>query len=114
MNHIIKKNYYKNPFLNPGGVVSSPDKIVEYIKKIENHTINIKISPNFQDSKTEGFGYIFNYANNLSEITLPLIISHFIKSYLISKNDLEEMESNFLTIFGKKIIYYIYPQKEKK
>ena len=114
MNHIIKKNYYKNPFLNPGGVVSSPDKIVEYIKKIENHTINIKISPNFQDSKTEGFGYIFNYANNLSEITLPLIISHFIKSYLISKNVLEEMESNFLSIFGKKIIYYIYPQKEKK
>ena len=45
---------------------------------------------------------------------LPLIISHFIKSYLISKNDLEEMESNFLSIFGKKIMSYIRPQKEKK
>ena len=109
-----KKNYYKDPFLNPGGIVSSPDKIVEYIKKVENHYINIKINPNFQDSKTEGYGYIFNYANNLSEITLPLIISHFIRSYLISKKDLEEMENNFLSIFGKKIMDYIYPQKEKK
>ena len=114
MIHIIKKNYYEDSFLNPGGIVSSPDKIVEYIKKVENHHINIKINPNIQDSKTEGYGYIFNYANNLSEITLPLIIAHFIRSYLISKKDLEEMENNFLSIFGKKIIDYIYPQKEKK
>ena len=109
-----KKNYYNDPFLNPGGIVSSPDKIVEYIQKVENHPKNIEINPNFQNSKTEGYGYIFNYVDNLSEIILPLIISHFIKSYLISKNDLEEMESNFLSIFGKKIMSYIRPQKEKK
>ena len=97
-----KKNYYNDPFLNPGGIVSSPDKIVEYIQKVENHPKNIEINPNFQNSKTEGYGYIFNYVDNLSEIILPLIISHFIKSYLISKNDLEEMESNFLSFLEKK------------
>ena len=109
-----KKNYYKDPFLNQGWIVSSPDKIVEYIKKVENNFVDIKINQNFPDSKTEGYGYIFNYAENLAEITLPLIISHFIRSYLISKKDLEEMENNFLSIFGKKILDYIYPQKEKK
>ena len=103
MIHIIgKKNYYNAPFLNPGGIVSSPDKIVEYIQKVENHPKNIEINPNFQNSKTEGYGYIFNYVDNLSEIILPLIISHFIKSYLISKNDLEEMESNFYQFLEKK------------
>lgn len=111
-----KKNYYKDPFLNPGGIVSSPDKIVEYIKKVENNPIDIQICQYPIDNNSEGYGYIFNIAKDLSEITLPLIISHFIKSYLISKNDLEEMKKGFLSIFGKdkRIIDYIYPQKEKK
>ena len=113
-----KKNYYKDSFLNPGGIVSSPNEIVKYIKKIENNPIDNQICQNSTttDSNSEGYGYVFNIAQNLSEITLPLIISHFIKSYLISKNDLEEMQNNFLKVFGKNktIIDYIYPQKEKK
>ena len=116
MIHFIKKNYYKDSFLNPGGIVSCPDKIVEYIKKVENNPIDIQICQSPIDNNSEGYGYIFNIAENLTEITMPLIISHFIKSYLISKNDLEEMQKNFLSFFGKnkKIIDYIYPQKEKK
>ena len=119
MIHFIKKkNYYKDSFLNPGGIVSSPDKIVEYIKKveIENNPIDIQIGQNPIDSNSKGYGYTFSIAKNLSQITLPLIISHFIKSYLISKKGLEEMKKNFLSVFGKdkRIIDYIYPQKEKK
>ena len=113
-----KKNYYKDSFLNPGGIVSSPDKIVKYIKKveIENNPIDIQIGQNPINSNSKGYGYTFSIAKNLSQITLPLIISHFIKSYLISKKSLEEMKKNFLSIFGKdkRIIDYIYPQKEKK
>ena len=90
---------------------------MKYINKIENNTIDNQICQNSTtDSNSEGYVYVFNIAQNLSEITLPLIISHFIKSYLISKNDLEEMQNNFLKVFGKNktIIDYIYPQKEKK
>jgi len=89
---------------------------VEYIKKVENNPIDIQISQNPIDSNSKGYGYTFSIAKNLSQITLPLIISHFIKSYLISKKGLEEMKKNFLSVFGKdkRIIDYIYPQKEKK
>ena len=109
-----KKNYYRDSFLNPGGIVSTPEKVVEYIKKIENKPKIIQINQNSQDYKKESFGFIYNYAENLSEIILPLIISHFLKSYLITKKDLEQTENNFLSMFGEKIIDYIYPQKEKK
>ena len=109
-----KKNYYRDSFLNPGGIVSSPEKVVEYIRKIENKPKNIQINQNSEDYKNEPFGYIFNYTENLSEIVLPLIISHFLKSYLIKKKDLEEMENNFLSMFGEKIIDYIYPHILKK
>ena len=69
---------------------------MKYINKIENNTIDNQICQNSTtDSNSEGYVYVFNIAQNLSEITLPLIISHFIKSYLISKNDLEEMQNNF-------------------
>ena len=95
MIHFIKKNYYKDSFLNPGGIVSSPNEIVKYINKIENNPIDNQICQNSTtDSNSEGYVYVFNISQNLSEITLPLIISHFIKSYLISKNDLEEMQNN--------------------
>jgi hypothetical protein len=108
------KNYYKDSFLNPGGIVSCPEEVVKYIKKVENNPMNIQINPKFNESDKESYGYIFDYAKDLSEIVLPLIISHFIKSYLISKKDLEEMENNFVSIFGKEILDYINPQKEKK
>ena len=109
-----RKNYYKDSFLNPGGIVSCPEEVVKYIKKVENNPMNIQINPKFNESDKESYGYIFDYAKDLSEIVLPLIISHFIKSYLISKKDLEEMENNFVSIFGKEILDYINPQKEKK
>ena len=109
-----KKNYYNDPFLNPGGIVSNPEEVVEYIRKIENKPKTIQTNQNSQDYKNEPFGYIFNYTEKLSDIVLPLIISHFLKSFLITKKDLEEMENTFLSMFGKKIIDYIYPQKEKK
>ena len=89
---------------------------MKYINKIENNPIDNQICQNSTtDSNSEGYVYVFNITQNLSEITLPLIISHFIKIYLISKNDLEEMKNNFLKVFGKNktIIDYIYPQKEK-
>ena len=111
---IKKKNYYRDSFLNPGGIVSTPEKVIEYIRKIENKPKTIQINQNSQDYKKESFGFIYNYAENLSEIILPLIISHFLKSYLITKKDLEQTENNFLSMFGEKIIDYIYPQKEKK
>ena len=92
-----KKNYYKDSFLNPGGIVSSPNEIVKYIKKIENNPIDNQICQNSTtDSNSEGYGYVFYIAENLSEITLPLIISHFIKSYLISKSIYIKNWKNYL------------------
>ena len=62
----------------------------------------------------KGFGNIFNFTKDLSEIILPLIISHFIKSYLINEKNLEDFQNYLLSIFPKEIIKYVYPQREKK
>ena len=70
------------------------------------------------DSNSEGYVYVFNISQNLSEITLPLIISHFIKSYLISKKDFfksfwKKQNNNWLYLSQKRkklIFHYILLQ----
>ena len=83
------KPYYKDPFLNPGGVSNDMKSICFLITKKEfdiNQTFRKKEIPERQD----GFGNVFTYSNDLSGIWFPLLLGQLINTSLIKDNELNE------------------------
>ena len=83
------KPYYKDPFLNPGGVSDNLEYICFIIKKIE-FDLNQKFPVKEVHERKDGFGNIFDYSNDLSGICFPLLLGKLINTSLIKGNELEE------------------------
>ena len=84
--------YANDLYLNPGGVVTSFNEVIKYIKSgndnLWSYLINLnKNSINIPKEK-KGFGNTFKYSNNLSEITLPIILTEILKKNLIQDKDI--------------------------
>ena len=86
------KPYANDLYLNPGGVVNNFDEVIEYIKNpndiLWHNLISIKENNIILPKNKGGFGYTFKYANDLSDITLPIILTEIIKKNLIQDIDI--------------------------
>ena len=102
------KPYANDLYLNPGGVVTHIKEVIDYIKssndKLWNNLTNLKENDFALPEEKNTFGDTFKYANNLSDITLPIILIEIIKKNLISDIDI----INF-----KKFIFAKYPEKKE-
>ena len=80
----FSKPYANDLYLNPGGIVDDFIEVIEYMQKPNFRFLknNIYIIPK---KENENFGNTFEFAKNLSDITLPMIFTEIIKKNLISK-----------------------------
>ena len=123
-NYHINKAYANDLYLNPGGITTNFIEVIEYINNPTDFlwfnllTINENNNTIIQDKNINSFGNTFNYVTNLSEITLPLILSEIIKKNLIKDIDIfnfkEFMFSRYLNNkYNKEIISLVKPSLEK-
>ena len=77
------KPYANDLYLNPGGVVNNFNEVIEYINIpndiLWHKLISIKENSIILPKNKGGFGNTFKYANDLSDITLPIILTEIIK-----------------------------------
>ena len=108
-----KKPYYLDPFLNPGKITDSYEKIIEYIKLDECNWGNyMNIKEKKWNSEGEEFGDTFIHAKSLSDIAYPIYLHKIINSSLIETNDIIELQ-NFLLEYFPHFKDYIKPSQEK-
>lgn len=108
-----KKPYYLDPFLNPGKITDSYDKIIEYIKLDECNWGNyMNIKEEEWKPEEENFGETFIHANSLSDIAYPIYLHKIINSSLIESNDIIELQ-NYLLKYFPHYKEYIKPSQEK-
>ena len=86
------KPYANDLYLNPGGVVMYFDEVIYYIKKDNDYLwyclTNVKKNTFQLPEENKGFGNTFKYADSLSDITLPIILTEIIKKNLIQDKDI--------------------------
>ena len=120
-NNLYSKPYANDLYLNPGGIVDDFVEVIEYIQKpnlrfLKDINENIDIIPNKE--KNNKFGNTFKYAQSLSDITLPIILTEIIKKNLIEDKDIKSFE-NFIFFkylnsqFNQRIIPLTKPSLEK-
>ena len=113
------KPYANDLYLNPGGVVVDFKEVIQYIKS-ENDILwhnlnNIDKNSLVLPEEKQNFGNTFKYAQTLSDIALPIILTEIIKKNLIQDIDIIKFKS---FIFAKylnepKIISLVKPSLEK-
>jgi len=124
-----QKPFFSDPFLNPGGIVTSYKGIIDYIQKDEcdwttkGNTNSSPKSTELQDSSkniTEekytpnlgDFGNSFKSINSLPEIAYPIYIQKFINSSTIKDEDADAMQ-DFLLKHYSEYKDLIKPSQEK-
>ena len=102
------KHYANDLYLNPGGVVNNFNEVIQYIKNSNDilwlNLTSIKENSIILPKKNIGFGNTFKYAQSLSEIALPIILTEIIKKNLIQDLDILKF---------KKYIFSKYINNEK-
>ena len=118
-NYHSSKLYANDLYLNPGGVVINFNEVIQYIKSesdiLWNNLNNIDKNNIVLPEEKENFGNTFKYAQTLSDIALPIILTEIIKKNLIQDIDILKFKS---FIFAKylnepKIISLVKPSLEK-
>ena len=111
------KPYYCDNFLNHGKIVTSPNEVINYIRKDEcqwNNKNKMGIKPEKYISQGKGYGNVFVSAKNINEICIPIKFGESIKSEHIKKNELEEMQKFLLKYYqSNDLVGLIKPSKEK-
>ena len=118
----LSKPYANDLYLNPGGIVNNFSEVIKYIKtpndllwlnltKIKKNSIILK-------KNNSSFGNTFKYAQSLSEIALPIILTEIIKKNLIQDLDILKFKSYIFSRYlsNKKnniIIPLVKPSLEK-
>ena len=114
------KPYANDLYLNPGGIVDDFIEVIEYIQKpdfrfLKNIVGNIDIFPK---KENDNFGNTFEFAKNLSDITLPIIFTEIIKKNLIEEDDIKIFENFIFFKYlnsqnNQRIIPFTKPSLEK-
>ena len=108
-----QKPYYLDPFLNPGKIVSSYDKIIDYIQLDEcNWKNNMGIIQKAYIPKNDNFGNTFEYADSFSKIAYPVYLQKILNSSLIKKCDIKNLQHFLMTYFSQ-YKNLIKPSQEK-
>ena len=116
----FSKPYANDLYLNPGGIVDDFIEVIEYLQKpdfrfLKNNIENIYIIPK---KGNENFGNTFEFAKNLSDITLPIIFTEIIKKNLIEDDDIKKFENFIFFKYlnsqnNQRIIPFTKPSLEK-
>ena len=113
----FSKPYANDLYLNPGGIVDDFIEVIEYMQKPNFRFLknNIYIIPK---KENENFGNTFEFAKNLSDITLPIIFTEIIKKNLIEDDDIKKFENFIFFKYlnsqnNQRIIPFTKPSLEK-
>ena len=121
-NYHSSKPYANDLYLNPGSVVNNFTEVINYIKSPNDmlwyNLTNIKKDSIMLPKKKTTFGNTFKYAQSLSEITLPIILTEIIKKNLIQDIDILKFKEYIFSryLYNKKnniIIPLVKPSLEK-
>ena len=113
------KPYAYDLYLNPGGVVVNIKEVIKYIKSendiLWHNLVNINKNSIVLPEKKENFGNTFVYAQTLSDIALPIILTEIIKKNLIQHRDIINFQSFIFAKYldKKEIISLVKPSLEK-
>ena len=103
------KPYFKDKFLNSGGVTCDFEEVVNYILKDECNWRNIHQTYKKYDPGKADYGDVFMFMDtkNEYELALPILIGKSINSSLIEKGEIEKFQelllSRYSILINKKI-----------
>jgi len=118
-NDYSSKPYANNLYLNPGGIVTNFNEVINYIR-CENDIlwhdlVNMKESNIYSLEEITNYGNTFQYAQSLKDIALPIIVTEIIKKNLIKNIDIINFMNYIFSKYSDKpeIISLVKPSLEK-
>ena len=114
-----KKPYFKDKFLNSGGITCDFEQVVNYILKDECNWGNIHQNYKKYIPEKSNFGDVFIYMNTSKEyeIALPILIGNTINSSLIEKGEIKKFQelllSRYNNSYSQKYLQLIKPSGNK-
>ena len=114
-----KKPYFKDKFLNSGGITCNFDYVVKYILNDECNWDNIHQTYKKYIPEKPNYGDVFMYMNTSKEyeLALPILIGNTINSSLIEKGEIKKFQelllSRYSNSYTKKDIQLIKPSGNK-
>ena len=106
-------------FLNPGGITTNLENVVNYILKDECDWENIEKNYKEYIPEKEGYGNVFMHIDitNENELALPILISKTINSSMIEKDEITNFQNLLITryckSYSKTIMKLIKPSGNK-
>ena len=113
------KPYFKDKFLNSGGITYDFEKVVNYILSDECGWGNIKQNYKKYNPEKDSFGDVFMCmdTNEEYELALPILIGKTINCSLIEKKEISNFQnlllSRYCNSYSQKDIYLIKPSGNK-
>ena len=113
------KPYFKDKFLNSGGVTSDFEEVVNYILKDECNWRNVRQTYKKYDPGKADYGDVFMFMDtkNEYELALPILIGKSINSSLIEKGEIEKFQelllSRYCNSYKQKDFQLIKPSGNK-
>ena len=82
-NYYSSKPYANDLYFNPGGIVTNFNEVIKYIRSendiLWHNLANINKNSIILPEEKQNFGNTFQYAQTLSDIALPIILTEIIK-----------------------------------
>ena len=113
------KPYFKDKFLNSGGVTCDFEEVVNYILKDECNWRNVRQTYKKYDPGKADYGDVFMFMDtkNEYELALPILIGKSINSSLIEKGEIEKFQelllSRYCNSYKQKDFQLIKPSGNK-
>ena len=113
------KPYFKDRFLNSGGITMDFDYVIDYILRDECGWANIKQNYKEYIPDKEKFGDVFMYMDTSKEdeLALPILIGKAINSSLIEKGEINKFQnlllSRYCNFYSPKTLSLIKPSANK-
>ena len=113
------KPYFKDNYLNSGGITINFENVVDYILKDECDWANNKKKFKKYIAKEGGFGDTFSFIDTSKEyeLALPILITKYINSSLIEKDEITNFQnvliSRYVKYYSKEDMKFIKPSGNK-
>jgi len=118
-NYYSSKPYASDLYLNPGGVVTNFNEVIRYIRSendiLWHNLINMEKTNIILPEEKQNFGNTFEYAESLTDVTLPIIFTEIIKKNMIQNMDIIQFNNYIFSKYldNSEIISLIKPSLEK-